>query len=277
MELYKKNALEISKITTRNYSTSFSLGTRMLTPHYRQGIYAIYGFVRFADEIVDTFHEYDKQMLIRDFRRQTNEAIQYGISTNPILHSFQWAVNRYGIDQELIDAFLDSMEMDLNHRIYDSQKIKQYIYGSAEVVGLMCLRVFYDRDDENYQKLKYPARKLGEAFQKVNFLRDMKDDFYDKGRVYFPDVDFRSFNDQVKKEIEQDIAHDFNEAFHGIVMLKPAARFGVYLAYRYYLQLFKKIQRTHAENVMQKRYRVPNWMKMVLLFKSFVRNTTSLF
>lgn len=277
MELYKKNALEISKITTRNYSTSFSLGTRMITAQYRQGIYAIYGFVRFADEIVDTFHDYDKQVLIQDFRRQTNEAIHHGISTNPILHSFQWAVNRFGIELELIDAFLDSMEMDLNHRIYDTDKIKRYIYGSAEVVGLMCLRVFYDGDDPGYQKLKYPARKLGEAFQKVNFLRDMKDDFYDKGRVYFPDVDFRNFNDEVKKEIEQDIAYDFNEAFHGIVELKPSVRFGVYLAYRYYLQLFLKIQRSPAEHVMQKRYRVPNWMKMVLLFKSFVRNTTSLF
>lgn len=277
MELYKKNALDISRITTANYSTSFSLGTRMLGSNHRKGIYAIYGFVRFADEIVDTFHGYDKEKLIRDFRNQTYDAINTKISTNPILHSFQWAVNRYNIDEELINAFMDSMEMDLNNSVYDQNKIQTYIYGSAEVVGLMCLRVFYDGDEQGYQNLKYPARKLGEAFQKVNFLRDMKDDFYDKGRIYFPGVDFRNFNDEVKKEIEEDIEQDFNEAFNGIVQLKPAARFGVYLAYRYYLQLFNKIKRTAAGNIMQKRYRVPNWMKMVLLFKSYVRNTTSLF
>ncbi|MCF8219633.1 MAG: phytoene/squalene synthase family protein [Bacteroidales bacterium] len=277
MELYKKNALDISRITTANYSTSFSLGTRMLGNRYRPGIYAVYGFVRFADEIVDTFHGFDKEKLIKDFRQQTYDAIENKISTNPILHSFQWVVNRYQIDMELIDAFLDSMEMDLEHSVYGKDKIKTYIYGSAEVVGLMCLRVFYDGDDPGYQNLKYPARKLGEAFQKVNFLRDMKDDFYDKGRVYFPGVDFRDFNNEVKKEIEAEIQQDFNEAFQGIIKLKPSARFGVYLAYRYYLQLFKKIQHTHAENIMGKRYRVPNWMKMVLLFKSYVRNTTSLF
>lgn len=277
MELYKKNALDISRITTANYSTSFSLGTRMLGSKYRKGIYSIYGFVRFADEIVDTFHGFDKKKLIREFRQQTYDAIDSKVSTNPILHSFQWVVNRYDIEMELIDAFMDSMEMDLEHQVYDENKIQTYIYGSAEVVGLMCLRVFYDGDEQGYQNLKFPARKLGEAFQKVNFLRDMKDDFYDKGRVYFPGVDFRNFNNEVKREIEADIQYDFDEAFKGIVKLKPAARFGVYLAYRYYLQLFQKIRHTNAENILQQRYRVPNWMKMVLLFKSYVRNTTSLF
>ncbi|MCF8331621.1 MAG: phytoene/squalene synthase family protein [Bacteroidales bacterium] len=277
MELYKKNALDISRITTANYSTSFSLGTRMLGSKYRKGIYAIYGFARFADEIVDTFHRYDKEKLIRDFRNQTYDAINSKISTNPILYSFQWAVNRYSIDIEMIDAFMDSMEMDLNNSVYDQNKIQTYIYGSAEVVGLMCLRVFYDGDEQGYKNLKYPARKLGEAFQKVNFLRDMKDDFYNKGRIYFPGVDFRNFNDQVKRKIEKDIEQDFSEAFNGIVQLKPAARFGVYLAYRYYLQLFNKIKRSSAGNITKKRYRVPNWMKMVLLFKSYVRNTTSIF
>ncbi len=277
MELYRKNALDISRITTRNYSTSFSLGTRMLGRKIRDGIYAIYGFVRFADEIVDTFHGYDKEKLIKQFRQQTYQALDEGVSTNPVLHSFQWVVKRYAIETELIDAFLDSMEMDLDHRRYNEDKIKTYIYGSAEVVGLMCLRVFYDGDNKGYQSLKYPARKLGEAFQKVNFLRDMNEDFYDKGRVYFPGVDFRNFNNEVKRQIEEEIAFDFHEAFHGIVKLKPAARFGVYLAYRYYLQLFHKIRLTNAENIMKERYRVPNHVKLILLFKSYVRNTTSFF
>ncbi len=277
MELYKKNALDISRITTSNYSTSFSLGTKMLGKKYRDGIYAIYGFVRFADEIVDTFHDYDKQKLIKEFRKQTYQAIEEGVSTNPVLHSFQWVVKKYGIETMLIDAFLDSMEMDLNHRRYDEENIKTYIYGSAEVVGLMCLKVFYDGDNEMYEALKYPARKLGEAFQKVNFLRDMKDDFYDKGRVYFPAVDFRNFNNEVKRQIEAEIEFDFHEAFQGIVKLKPAARFGVYLAYRYYLQLFRKIRNTEAGNIMNERYRVPDYMKIILLFKSYVRNATSFF
>lgn len=277
MELYKKNALDISRKTTGNYSTSFSLGARMLGSKYRKGIYAIYGFVRIADEIVDTFHGYNKEKLLREFRDQTFEAIDNGVSTNPILHSSQWVVNRYKIERELIDAFLNRMEMDLENKSYDKERIKTYIYGSAEVVGLMCLRVFYDGEEWKYQQLKYPARKLGEAFQKVNFLRDIKDDFYDKGRIYFPGIDFNQFNNEAKKQIETEIQSDFNEAFKGIVSLKPSARFGVYLAYRYYLQLFKKIRKTDAGKVMHERYRVSNHTKMLLLFKSYVRNTISVF
>lgn len=276
MDIYVKNALDISEITTKNYSTSFSLGVRSLDKNYRRPIYAIYGFVRFADEIVDTFHNANKSKLIAAFRKDTFEAIENQISTNPILHSFQWVVNNYSIDHHLIDAFLNSMEMDLDQKAYDETKFKEYVYGSAEVVGLMCLRVFYHDDDETYHSLIEPARKLGEAFQKVNFLRDVKADYKERGRVYFPETDWNNFDNTAKKRIEDDIQKDFEAAYEGIRRLKPQVRLGVYLAYIYYLKLFRKIRMTRAENIMKKRYRVPNIIKFYLLLRSVLVNQTGM-
>ncbi len=276
MDLYTSNALKCSEITTKNYSTSFSMGVRTLAKDYRPPIYAIYGFVRFADEIVDTFHEQDKETLLADFKAQTYEAIKNKMSTNPILHSFQWVVNNYNISGDLIDAFLKSMEMDLDKKAFSEEEYKEYIYGSAEVVGLMCLRVFYSKQDEEYQRLVPPARKLGEAFQKVNFLRDMRSDRFERGRVYFPGVDFSNFSVKDKKEIEADIRKDFQEAFLGIRSLHRDVRLGVYLAYKYYLQLLRKIQRTRPENLLEKRFRVSNLHKFFLLVGASVRNRFNL-
>lgn len=270
MDLYTRNAIACSRNTTHNYSTSFSLGVKMLGHEFRDPIYAVYGFVRFADEIVDTFHDQDKKELINQFQEETFEAIERKFSSNPILHSYQWVVNKYNIDHDLIKSFLRSMKMDLcpsslNH---NQKSYSRYIYGSAEVVGLMCLKVFC-QDDEKYNALIQPARKLGEAFQKVNFLRDIKSDLEDRGRFYFPNVDFHHFDDMAKKEIEQEIQQDFNEAYLGIKELPPGAKLGVYLAYVYYLKLFDKIKRASAKNIMQKRYRVPNGGKMLLLAESY--------
>lgn len=275
MDLYTLNALEISKKTTNNYSTSFSLGTRVLGREFRKPVYAIYGFVRFADEIVDTFHSHDQQKMFEKFRAETYEALDTGISSNPILHSFQWVVNTYGIDRELIDAFLDSMEMDLYKKDYSQKGLDKYIYGSAEVVGLMCLRVF-TAPNNGYAGLIDYARRLGAAFQKVNFLRDLKDDYVERGRTYFPGADFENFDNETKKQIEEDIRDDFREARKGIRMLHPKARFGVYLAYVYYLRLFKKIRRTDASEILKRRYRVSDKTKMWLFFSSYVRNAMGL-
>ena len=272
MDLYTRNALQCSEITTKNYSTSFSMGVRILDKQYRAPIYAIYGFVRFADEIVDTFHDQDKKSLLREFSTQTYDAIAAGMSTNPILHSFQWVVNTYGIEKAMIDAFLKSMEMDLHKKTFTLEQYKEYIYGSAEVIGLMCLKVFYAGNDEAYQRLLPPARKLGEAFQKVNFLRDMRADHQERGRVYFPDVDFSKFTEQEKSAIEQDILQDFQQAFPGIRSLHREARLGVYLAYRYYLELLKKIRREEAGKLQEQRLRVSNKQKLLLLAKCYLRN-----
>jgi 15-cis-phytoene synthase len=272
MDLYTRNALECSEITTKNYSTSFSMGVRLLDPKFRPPIYAIYGFVRFADEIVDTFHDQDKARLLRTFREQTYEAIAKGMSTNPILHSYQWVVNTYHIDKSLIDAFLKSMEMDLEKKTFSLEEYQDYIYGSAEVVGLMCLRVFYAGQDEEYQRLLPAARKLGEAFQKVNFLRDMRSDLKERGRMYFPEVDFESFDQQAKDRIEKEIWEDFQGAFPGIKTLNKDARLGVYLAYRYYLELLKKIKSEPPENLQEYRFSVSNQKKLVLLAKAILRN-----
>jgi phytoene synthase len=277
IELFQKNNLQCSKNTTKRYSTSFSLGVRLLGKAYRDHIYSIYGFVRYADEIVDTFFDYKQDVLLKEFREETYKAIERGISLNPILDSFQRTVNQCQIDGELIDAFLDSMEMDLNHEIYDSKLLEKYIYGSAEVVGLMCLRVFYSDEPKNYNGLVYPARKLGEAFQKVNFLRDAQDDFENKGRVYFKNIDFRNFTPEAKKQIEDDIQFDFNEAFKGIVKLKPQVRLGVYLAYRYYLNLFERIKKAQPNEILKKRFSVPNHKKGVLMFKASIRNAMGIF
>jgi 15-cis-phytoene synthase len=276
MDLYTRNSLRCSRQTTLSYSTSFSLGIRMLQDKYQQGIYAIYGFVRIADEIVDTFHNQPQKELLEKFREQTWDAIYRGFSTDVILHSFQWAVNTYRIDRELIEAFLYSMELDLTEKVYPPELLKTYIYGSAEVVGLMCLRVFYHNQPEVYDELIYPARKLGEAFQKVNFLRDAQDDYSNKGRVYFTGIDFNHFTAESKAVIEHDIQHDFDEALTGIRKLRKDVRFGVYLAYRYYLDLLKIIQKTKPEDMLQMRCRVPDRRKMRLLVSAGVRNVFDL-
>lgn len=277
MDLYRKNNLKCSISTTRLYSTSFSLGVRLLDKQYRNHIYSIYGFVRYADEIVDTFLEHDRGTLLEEFRADTWKAIERGISLNPIIDSFQHTVNECNIDHRLTEAFLRSMEMDLHFSSYTAGDLETYIYGSAEVVGLMCLRVFYVEDDAAYEALKYPARKLGEAFQKVNFLRDAQDDYQNKGRIYFKDIDFDHFTPEAKRKIEAEIQHDFNEAFKGIVQLKPQVRLGVYLAYRYYLNLFHKIRYAQPEAILKQRYRVSNPQKGVLMFKASLRNAVGLF
>lgn len=276
MDLYLKNANHISEITTRNYSTSFSIGVRMLAGKYRPAIYSIYGFVRFADEIVDTFHEHNKEDLLRRFREDTYRAIQERVSTNPILHSFQQVVNEYSIDPELIEAFLDSMEMDLHKSSYQPVSFKKYVYGSAEVVGLMCLRVFYHQNNEKYNQLTYYARKLGEAFQKVNFLRDVQADFEERGRMYFPCVNLSNLTQEEKRKIEEDIRYDFSEAYKGIRLLHGGVRLGVYISYAYYLKLFHQITLARPESLLKTRYRVSNLTKLRILATSSMRYAVNL-
>ena len=232
MQVFHDVSSRCSQITTERYSTSFSSAIRLLNKELRTPIYHIYGFVRFADEIVDTFHQHDKPQLLQEFKNETYQAIERGISLNPILHSFQQVVNQYHIDLHLVDAFFKSMEYDLNKTQYDEQGYKEYIYGSAEVVGLMCLFVFCDGNKEQYETLKPSARSLGAAFQKVNFLRDLKADAIGLNRIYFPGVDFNNFNAKAKAEIEQDIQKDFDHAYEGILKLPMKARFGVYVAYK---------------------------------------------
>jgi len=274
--LFDQISQEMSELTTKRYSTSFSLGISFLDKEIQKPIYAIYGFVRFADEIVDTFHGYDKEKLLADFKVQTYEAIAAGISLNPILNSFQWAVNRYQIPAELIDTFLDSMEMDLQKQTYDQGKYETYILGSAEVVGLMCLKVFVEGDQDQYEQLKPYAMKLGAAFQKINFLRDLKADYQELGRTYFPGINLAQFNNAIKKEIEADIALDFQMGYEGILLLPRKARFGVYMAYKYYFKLFKKNKSTPAEMVLNERIRIPNYRKMRILLTSYVRHNLNL-
>lgn len=269
IELYNNVCLHCSKITTKRYSTSFSLGTRLFDKPTRDAIYAIYGFVRFADEIVDSFHNFNKSELLSEFKADTYKAINEGISLNPILQSFQLVVNRYRIDEDLIDAFLHSMEMDLNHTTHDKNTIDKYIYGSAEVVGLMCLKVFCKGDKQKYDKLYQPARRLGAAFQKINFLRDMGEDFNALGRVYFPDIDFNHFSLEQKQRIEADIQSDFDAALEGIKQLDRNSKLGVYVAYRYYLSLFHKIKRIPPHKLLGNRYRISNSKKILLMFSSW--------
>ncbi len=276
MDLYRKNNLDCSRITTRNYSTSFSLGVQLLSPKYREGIYSIYGFVRYADEIVDTFFDQNQRVIFDEFRQETYKAIERKFSINPIIDSFQMAVHKFGIDRELIDAFLLSMEMDLSNEVYSPELLKTYIYGSAEVVGLMCLRVFYFNEPEKYDALVAPARKLGEAFQKVNFLRDARDDFSEKGRVYFKDIDFNNFTEETKKQLEAEIEKDFQESMEGIRQLKKQVRLGVYLAYSYYLNLLREIKKARPEEILKKRYRVSNRRKSYLLVNAYLKNALNL-
>lgn len=271
MSLFNKTALECSKLITEHYSTSFTLGIRTLDRKFHLPIYAIYGFVRYADEIVDTFHDYDKKTLLERFKHDTYQAIAEGISLNPVLHSFQLIVRQYNIEPALIEAFLKSMEMDLYLQDYDAEGYNEYIYGSAEVVGLMCLRVFCEGDCTEFDHLREPARKLGAAFQKVNFLRDLKSDFTDRGRTYFPGVDFNDFGRDAKRIIEDDIQRDFEEAYVGIVNLPRGARMGVYLAYTYYQTLFNKIKQLPASTIQNQRIRVPNPQKIALLAQTYLK------
>lgn len=270
--LYDQVCLRCSKLTTNSYSTSFSLGIRFLHRDFHMPIYALYGFVRFADEIVDTFHEHNKRELLDRFTAETYRSIDEKISLNPILHSFQMVVNKYGIERELIDTFLHSMELDLSEKKYDQDGYEEYIDGSAEVVGLMCLRVFLEGDDAKYQELKFYARRLGSAFQKINFLRDLKADYQVMGRTYFPGVDMSEFNDTVKKEIEIDIQKDFDDGLTGIKMLPKKSRFGVYVAYVYYQSLFNKVKRTSAGTILNKRIRIPNNQKYALFVECYLRH-----
>ena len=244
----------------------------MFDKRLRKPICGVYGFVRFADEIVDTFHDYNKKELLDRFKADTYKALEEGISLNPVLQSFQQVVNEYSIEMELIDAFLDSMYLDLDFKSYTPDRLDEYIYGSAEVIGLMCLRVFVENDHEQYNELKEPAKKLGAAFQKINFLRDLKSDYDERGRVYFPNIEFEHFTEDQKRLIELDIKEDFDMAYAGIVRLPESARLGVYLAYRYYRKLFSKISYSPVERVKEERIRVPNSLKMVLLAKSTLRH-----
>ena len=275
-QLFDQISVKSSKLVTNTYSTSFSLGIKFLDKSIRTPIYNIYGFVRFADEIVDSFHGYDKANLLQKFRLDTIEAIDQGISLNPILNSFQETVNQYNIEWNLIETFLESMKMDLNPEVSDQAYYEKYILGSAEVVGLMCLHVFTEGNKDLYEKLKPSAQKLGSAFQKVNFLRDAQMDFMDLGRTYFPDVDFNNFSDSDKVEIEKDIEKDFREALIGIKQLPSSSRGGVYLAYYYYLRLFRKIKGVSSENIIAERIRIPNGQKFILMLQSFAKHQTNL-
>ncbi len=275
-QLYDNVAIRCSRLTTRAYSTSFSLGIRCLKASLRDPIYAIYGFVRYGDEIVDTLHDADKPALLARFRQDTFDAIRDKISMNPILHSFQVVVNRYGIEHEVIEQFLHSMEMDLSMDTHNQASYEEYILGSAEVVGLMCLRVFVEGDEATYRELKPLAMKLGSAFQKINFLRDLNADYNALGRSYFPGIDLSHFDQDTKVEIEKDIAADFDAGLEGIRRLPRGSRFGVYVAYVYYKALLAKIMRTPAHRVVQERIRIRNRHKVRLLFTSFVRHQLNL-
>lgn len=272
MELFHEISQLCSRNTTERYSTSFSSAIKLLNQDLRQPIYNIYGLVRFADEIVDTFHDYDKATLIAEFKNETFAAIERGISLNPILNSFQLTVNQYRIDHELIHAFFNSMEMDLDQKQYNNKGYNDYIYGSAEVVGLMCLYIFLEGNQQLYETLKPSARSLGAAFQKVNFLRDVKADYNHLDRTYFPGLDFSNFTERQKQEIEEDIQKDFDEAYAGIMQLPEKARFGVYVAYKYYLSLFRKIKKVQPAKIMEERIRIPDYHKVMILIRAGVRN-----
>ena len=271
-ELFDIVSKDCSKRVTNTYSTSFSLATKMLAPTIRQDIYNIYGFVRFADEIVDSFHEYDKEVLFDRFDVSLSQALDDGISLNPILNSFQHTVKKYGIDKELIDSFMRSMRLDLSKNVYTTEEeYKDYIYGSADVVGLMRLKVFVKGDHEKYAELKDAAMHLGSAFQKVNFLRDLKADFEGLSRTYFPNTNLEALDEVSKEKIIQDIEADFKKGYEGILMLPTEAKFGVFMAYRYYRRLLKKLQRTPAMEIKNSRIRVPNYEKIALLSRSYVK------
>lgn len=275
-EIFDDYCFDASKHVTKRYSTSFYAGVKMLDKAIRADIHNIYGFVRFADEIVDTFHDFDKEDLLERFKTDTFKSIEEGISLNPILHSFQYTVNKYKIDHQLIHQFLHSMEMDLNPVEYDQEKYEKYILGSAEVVGLMCLKVFVYGDEERYQELKPYAMKLGSAFQKINFLRDLNADLNELGRIYFPGVDTGNLSLEDKLLIENEIQKEFDEALIGIKMLPKSSRFGVYVSYKYYRKLLRKIKRKTAQDLMERRIRVPDNEKLMVFAKSYVRNSLNI-
>lgn len=271
-ELFDILSEKCSKKTTQTYSTSFSLATRMLGPSIRQDIYNVYGFVRFADEIVDSFHNYDKEMLFNRFEKSMEEALADGISLNPILNSFQATVHKYNIDKKLIEVFMSSMRQDLTKQVYTTaEEFEDYIYGSADVVGLMCLKVFVKGDSKKYEELKYGAMNLGSAFQKVNFLRDLKEDFENLHRSYFPNTNLNALDEVSKEQIIQEIEDDFSKGYQGILQLPHDAKLGVFVAYRYYKRLLKKLQQTPATEIKNARIRVPNVEKIGLLTRSYVK------
>ena len=274
--VFDKVSHKSSKMVTRQYSTSFSLGIQFLNRDLHDSIYGIYGFVRFADEIVDSFHDFDKKVLLSEFKRDTYLSIERGISLNPILNSFQNVVNTYKIDPVLIETFLKSMEMDLENKDYTEEGYKEYILGSAEVVGLMCLRVFTEGNDVIYKELKPYAMALGAAFQKINFLRDLNADYVGMGRMYFPNLTMTELNDHTKAEIENDIQLDFNQGLIGIKKLPKKSRLGVYIAYIYYYSLFKKIKKLNATHILEERIRIPNSHKFALFASSYIKNSLNL-
>jgi len=271
-KIFDEVSNDCSKIVTKTYSTSFSLATKMLSKSIRQHVYNIYGFVRFADEIVDSFHDYDKAVLFEDFSNDLEKSIKNKIHLNPILNSFQATYHKFNIDKDLVDSFMSSMEKDLHKKKYmTNQEYEEYIYGSADVVGLMCLKVFVNGDSEKYEELKSFAMSLGSAFQKVNFLRDLKDDFEILNRTYFPDTDLNELNEDSKIKIINEIEADFKEGLNGIKKLPIEAKFGVFMAYRYYSQLLKKLKKTPALEIKNTRIRVPNYKKFELLTRSYVK------
>ena len=276
MHLFNEVSQKCSKITTQQYSTSFSSAIKLLHKNLQQHIHNIYGFVRFADEIVDTFHDHDKAILLAEFKHETYMAIDRQISLNPILHSFQHTVNYYNIDPRLINNFFCSMELDLSKREYDRNSYCEYIYGSAEAVGLMCLYVFCEGDMNCYEQLKTYAQSLGAAFQKVNFLRDVKNDFEILDRTYFPSCDLINFTQADKKKIEEDIQKDFDHAYEGILQLPIKARLGVYVAYKYYFSLFKKIKKMHPQTILGKRVRIPVYSKAAIIAEAGLRSQLNL-
>lgn len=275
-ELFDEISLKTSKLVTKSYSTSFSLGILFLDKEIRDHIYSIYGFVRFADEIVDTFEGYDQENLLNEFKSDLQNSIVNNISLNPILNSFQKTFNTFNLGQDLTDKFMDSMAMDLNKKDYNESSYEDYILGSAEVVGLMCLKVFLNGDEKEYNELKPYAMRLGAAFQKINFLRDLKADYEDLGRSYFPNLDIENFNKQQKTLIEKEIEEDFKIALIGIKKLPKSSRQGVYLAYIYYEKLFLKIKSVPAQRILRERIRIPNFKKIILMIQSVLRYQTNL-
>ncbi len=276
LELFNNISLASSKLITQRYSTSFSFGIKMMDKRFHDPIYGIYGFVRLADEIVDTFHMHNKAALLQKFKEDTWLAINEGISLNPVLQSFQMVVNHYKIDHDLIATFLKSMEMDLAKVYYDSAKYDEYILGSAEVVGLMCLKVFCDGNLKLYNQLKTPAMKLGAAFQKINFLRDIQADYETLGRTYFPNVQIEHLDDNTKRAIELDIEKDFRAGYEGILKLPSGSRIGVYIAYAYYYSLFKKIKTVSATRILKERIRIPDLEKYLIMIRCYISHNFNL-
>lgn len=269
--LYQSISFSVSRLITHRYSTSFSIGVRSLSATLRDPIYSLYGFVRLADEIVDRFHDFDKAALLDDFEADFNKSLEQGISMNPVLNAFQQTVRTYGLDRSLIDAFLRSMRMDLSKQTYTEVEMRQYIYGSADVVGLMCLKIFVGGNQAQYDELSPYAMRLGTAFQKINFLRDLKQDTLELQRSYFPQLQEMPWGEACKKALENDVMNDFKEARMGILRLPESARLGVYVAYLYYLALTKKIVRTSAEDLMKKRISVCNLHKLSLLVRAYIQ------